>query len=83
MNRWISAGACFTQGAVERLSKSCARMMLEFDIDKVVMLHMERKDFFIDEQTLLAVQPQIQWLADLAMYLLTSLPGAQGSVSTD
>ena len=54
--------------------------MMDTDIDKVVMSLNVEKELLIDDQTLMAVQPQIQWVADMTVYLLSSLPSSQGYV---
>ena len=66
------------QSAGEKLAVSCNKKM-ESDIDKVVMaLQPQQKEFVVADQTLLAMQPHMQWVADLALYLITSLPVVQG-----
>lgn len=66
------------KGPVEKLSHSCSKN-LEMDIDQVMMsLNPEKKEFYVEEVTVQATQPLIQWVVDLVLYLLTSLPMAQG-----
>ena len=43
----------------------------------VVTLNYEKKEFFVEPPTLQALQPLIQWVGDLALYLLTALPSSQ------
>jgi len=55
----------------------------DLDIDTVVMSLSPEKKFVIDGLTLQSMQPLIQWVADLALYLvsaLSSMHGAGGSV---
>lgn len=48
------------------------------DIDEVLReLSMEKVDFTIDVASLQALQQLIQWVADLSLYLMTSLPMMQ------
>lgn len=62
---------------MERLTLSCQKTT-EADLDKVVVsLSPERSDFAIDTASLQALQPLLQWLTDVAVYLVASVPGAQ------
>jgi len=57
----------------DQLSQSCSHSV-DADIDSVVMkLNPERK-FVVEVATLQSMQPLMQWVADLALYLVTLLP---------
>ena len=45
-------------------------------------LNNDKKDFMVEPQTLQALQPLIQWVADLTLYLLSCLPMLQGHSGT-
>ena len=63
---------------MEKLTSNCNKNT-EIDIDKVMMtLNPEKKEFVVQDLTLQASQPLIQWVADLVLYLLTTLPMSQG-----
>ncbi len=65
------------QSPSERLTNSCSKNF-EADLDKMmVTLNQDRKEFYVDAQTLQALQQMIQWVIDLTLYLLASLPMLQ------
>lgn len=73
---------CFFQSPAERLTSTCNKS-LETEIDKVlVSLNLENKEFVVESAALQNLQQLIQWVGDLCLYLLTSLPSmSQGYAS--
>jgi len=52
---------------------------VDADINSVVMKLNPEKRFVVEIATLQSMQPLIQWVADLALYLVTLLPTATNS----
>lgn len=50
------------------------------DVDKV-LLHLEAKEFTVEPSTLQSLHQLIQWVADLALNLLSRLPEQRKSTS--
>lgn len=66
---------CFLlfQSPADRLSASCNRCQ-ETDLDTVICSLGTEKKFVVDAQTQQSMQPLIQWVADLAVYLISAVP---------
>ncbi|XP_041086350.1 mediator of RNA polymerase II transcription subunit 16-like [Polyodon spathula] len=61
----------------DRLAEICVKNV-DTDIDKV-MINLKTEEFVLDASTLQSLQQLIQWVGDLVLYLLASLPN-QGSL---
>ncbi|KAK1157175.1 mediator of RNA polymerase II transcription subunit 16 [Acipenser oxyrinchus oxyrinchus] len=61
----------------DRLAEICVKNT-DTDIDKV-MINLKTEEFVLDASTLQSLQQLIQWVGDLVLYLLASLPN-QGSL---
>nr|XP_006825174.1 PREDICTED: mediator of RNA polymerase II transcription subunit 16-like [Saccoglossus kowalevskii] len=60
------------KGLADKLSAVCSRI-LETDLDKV-MMNLDTKEFVIEPATVQSLQQLIQWVADFALFLLSSVP---------
>ena len=61
---------------------SCSKN-LDLDLDTVILgLNQQKREFWVDPLSLQALQPLIQWVSDLIIYLLTSLHAFQSNSST-
>ena len=66
------------QGPIEKLSITC-QQTAEADLEKVfVSLGNDRMDFMVDSGSLQALQPLLQWVADVSLYLMAALPHSSG-----
>ena len=62
------------QSPIEKLSVTCQKTS-ESELDKVVIaVNHTHTDFVMDVSSLQALQPLIQWVTDLCLYLLAALP---------
>ena len=57
-------------------------MNYETDLSKVILtLNVEKKEFVVEAMVLQSIQQLIQWVADVTLYLLSSLHMVQGYVT--
>jgi mediator of RNA polymerase II transcription subunit 16 len=77
-NILIALLVVFFQSPADRLAASCSRCQ-ETDLDTVICSLGTEKKFVVDAQTQQSMQPLIQWVADLALYLVTAAPVMQQS----
>lgn len=66
-------------GSIKDVESNLALALSESvpDVDKVLM-NLEAKDFTVEPYTLQSLQQLIQWVADLALYILSRLPETRG-----
>lgn len=65
------------QSPSEKLTSNCSKNF-ESEIDKVILpLNPGNMEFIVDLMTLQELQPLMQWVGDLALYMLTTLPTTQ------
>ncbi|XP_031553679.1 mediator of RNA polymerase II transcription subunit 16-like isoform X2 [Actinia tenebrosa] len=60
-----------TQNTMEQLTKVCTARTTDVDIDKVI-LSLDSKEYTVEAGILTAVHPLIQWITDLAMFVIAA-----------